>query len=119
MSSANSNYVSMESRRNELLTDVHTHTSKILEEHGIDPALADQIGCAISDHLADHWGGQIITIPKDFHYRLAKRDLEIYEQFTGHNYHELARTWKMSERGIYKVIKRVRKNGDPNQPKLF
>lgn len=109
----------MESRRNELLEDVHAQAREILEHHGISTDIADQAGCAIADHLAEHWGGQNFTIPKDYRYKMASRDLEIYEVFDGRNHSELARRYNMTVRGIYKVISRVRAKGDPNQPRLF
>ncbi|WP_211232714.1 Mor transcription activator family protein [Marinobacterium litorale] len=109
----------MEGRRHELLEDVHARAAEVAKELGIDPDLADQIGCAIADHLAQNWGGQNFTIPMDYHYRIGKRDSEIYDLFTGNNHHILAREFGMTVRGIYKVIARVRANGDPDQHDLF
>jgi len=105
--------------RHELLENIHAHARKILEEHGIESDIADQAGAAISNHLAEDWGGQVITIPKDYHYKLASRDALIYEDFDGRNHSQLARKYGMTVRGIYKVISRVRAKGDPNQPGLF
>ena len=109
----------MEIRRNELLEEVQAHTQQILVEHGIDEDLAEQAGCAICDRLADNWGGQGITFPKDHRFRLSKRDVEIYEEFNGRNHNELAKKYHVTTRAIYKIIRRVRDRGDPNQPRLF
>ena len=109
----------MEHRRHELLEGVHLNSRKLLIELGIEPELADQAGCAISEMLANEWGGQLVNIPKDHHYRLATRDLEIYEKFDGRNHDQLAREYKIGVRAIYKIISRVRAMGDPNQSSLF
>ena len=109
----------MSLRRHELLESVHDKTRRILEEHGVDASVADQAGCALADELAEDFGGQNFFFPMDSAYKVALRDIQIYEDFTGKNYTELSRRYKMSVRGIYKVIKRVRAKGDPNQPRLF
>jgi Mor family transcriptional regulator len=109
----------METRRHELLSDIHAHAAEIIQEHGIDPDIADQAGCAIANFLATNWGGQNFTFPKDHYYKVASRDMEIYDKFNGQNYHTLARQYSLSVRAIYKIIKRIRAKGDPNQPTLF
>lgn len=109
----------MEYRRCELLADVHAHVRVIATDHGVDESVADQLGCAVADHLAESWGGMNFTIPKDHSYKLSARDLEIWEQFDGRNHHTLAKRHGLTVRAIYKIIKRVRANGDPNQAGLF
>lgn len=110
----------MEQQRHELLSDVADLVAVVLEDHGVDVALAEQCGAALADRLATHWGGQLINIPKDYRFNLANRDLLIYEEFTGNNHGELARKYGMTVRGIYKIIERARKRDlDYRQPKLF
>ncbi len=109
----------MGKRRNELFESVHAHAIEVIKGYGIPEDVADQVGAAIVDNLADNWGGQNICIPKDYSYKLAARDLEIWDDFTGNNHAELARKYNMTTRSIYKIIHRIRKNGDPNQQTLF
>lgn len=110
----------MEHQRHELLSEIERYTTHVLSDHSIDPDVAVQAGAAVADYLAEQWGGQLINIPKDYHWKLAKRDVEIYEAFTGHNYAELARTYNMTQRGIYKVISRARKRDIARrQPRLI
>jgi Mor family transcriptional regulator len=110
----------MEKIRHELLSDVADHSKRVLEDHGIDENVAEQAGLAIANFLAEHWGGQLVNIPKDHVFKLAQRDIEIYDAFTGHNHSELARKFKMTTRGIYKVIARAQKRDmDFRQPRLF
>lgn len=106
-------------RRHELLEDIHSRVSELVQEFGLTEDVADQVGCAIADHLAENWGGQNFTIPMDHHFRISKRDQAIYDKFNGRNHHILAKEFNMTVRGIYKVIKRVRAKGDPNQQSLF
>lgn len=110
----------MEQQRHELLSDVADLVAVVLEDHGVEVGLAEQCGAALADRLAAHWGGQLINIPKDYRFKLAARDLLIYEEFTGNNHADLARKYDMTVRGIYKIIERARKRDlDYRQPKLF
>ncbi|QBP11662.1 DNA-binding protein [Cupriavidus metallidurans] len=95
--------------RHELLSDISAHTSQVLREHGIDSDVAEQAGDAVANQLAENWGGQQFTFPRDYFFRIAKRDLKIYEEFRGNNYAELARKHHMTARGLYKLIARVQK----------
>ncbi|WP_211224692.1 Mor transcription activator family protein [Oceanospirillum beijerinckii] len=112
--------MTMEERRHELLADTAQQTEELLKLYGIDESIADQVGCAVADHLANHWGGQLINIPKDYQYKLANRDLEIWNDFTGSNHAQLAKKYKLSTRAIYKIIKRVKeRQSAADQPGLF
>lgn len=97
----------MEHRRNELLTDVQAVAIASLTEH-VSDAAAEMIASALVDRLADHWGGQLINFPKDHHWKLSKRDLEVYNAYNGHNLGELAQRYNISERGLRKLLVRVR-----------
>lgn len=110
----------METQRHELLSDVETHGIAILLSHGIELSVAEQAAIAIADFLAEHWGGQLISFPKDYLYKLSQRDLIIYHEFTGKNYPALVRKYDMTERGIRKIIERVhRREISRRQPGLF
>ena len=98
----------MASRRNQFLADLMDVAKKHLQEHVSGPA-ADMVASSLTDHLADYWGGQLINIPKDYHWKLSQRDAEIYAAFNGHNYAELAKKHDMHERSLRKLLDRVRK----------
>lgn len=111
---------SMEELRCELLTDIATHMSQILTVYGIAQDRAEQAGAAVADFIAEHWGGQTISIPMNYRYKLVKRDLEILSKFTGNNHPALAREYGHSLKTIYLIIKRAKKyKSDHNQPSLF
>ena len=98
----------MASRRNQFLADLMDVAKKHLQEHVSAPA-ADLVASSLTDHLADYWGGQLINIPKDYHWKLSQRDAEIYAAFNGHNYAELAKKHDMHERSLRKLLDRVKK----------
>lgn len=95
-------------RRNQFLTDFMDWARSHLGHH-VSPEAADLIASDMTDRLADHWGGQLINIPKDYRWKLSRQEVEVYRQFTGENYGALALKYEMSERGMRKLIDRVRK----------
>jgi Mor family transcriptional regulator len=112
----------MEEKRNELFVDVVATTERLLQEHGVGEKAATLIANDLADHMADHWGGQNMCIPKDYRRKLVARELEIYQRFDGTNYDTLAKEYGMYDRSIRRVIARVRdrlrRNAD-GHPQLF
>lgn len=100
----------MEDRRNELLADLVDVTTRVLVDEEVSSEVAELAANAVADRLADHWGGQIISFPKDMRRRLAKLELEIFTAWSqgGISYGALALKYKMSERNIRRLIARVR-----------
>ena len=94
---------SMAVRRNEFLADLLDVAKKHLAEH-----IPDAAASSLTDHLTNVWGGQNINFPKDYHWKLSKRDQELYEAFNGHNYAELAKRYDMHERSVRRLINRIR-----------
>ncbi|RZS86035.1 Mor transcription activator family protein [Pigmentiphaga kullae] len=108
-----------EIKRHELLSDIMAHARQVLLEHGVADAVAEQVAVAIADHLAQHWRGQVITIPADYHYGIAVRDEALYRQFRG-DYGALARLAGMTESGVRKMVARVQQRLHArNQGRLF
>ncbi|GKT21712.1 Mor transcription activator family protein [Acidovorax sp. SUPP3334] len=98
----------MSERRNELLEDLVRLVSHLLLEYGLPEVAASLVAHALADHVADHWGGQLISFPKDQRRKLCLLEIEIYRQFTGGNYGELALKYGMGERGMRKLLSRVK-----------
>lgn len=114
------NHTRMSEKRHELLTDLADLAKRLFVENEIPDTTADVVANALADHLAGHWGGQNITFPKDFRWQLSKVELEIYDLFNGNNYDTLAKQYRMTERGIRKLINRTRaKLATKNQNGLF
>jgi Mor family transcriptional regulator len=113
---------SMESKRHELLQDVANQTKRLLVEHDVHETAADLIANAVADHISDVWGGQNLVIPKDYLRKLSGVQLEVYERFNGTNLDALAKEYGMTERGMRKLIARVRERLRRNardMPQLF
>ncbi|MBX9831871.1 MAG: hypothetical protein K2X78_02355 [Burkholderiaceae bacterium] len=95
-------------RRHELLSDLFVTAERWLLEQDLAPEAASVTASGLVDHIVNHWGGQVISIPKDVRYMLTMRELEIYDQHTGDNTAELARKYHMSLRGMNKLLNRIR-----------
>jgi Mor family transcriptional regulator len=106
--------------RNELLSDVESRAAAVAKEYGLSDEHAEQLGIEVANDLANHWGGSMISFPKDHPFKISKRDEEIYEKFTGNNHGELARAYNITTRAIYKIVSKMqRRYVDARQPKLF
>ncbi len=95
-------------RRHELLADLVDVVARRLKDHEISATASEIIANDLADHLAKHWGGQIISFPKDLRRELVRLELEIYGKFLGDNYDELARQYDMTVSGMRKLITRIR-----------
>ncbi|TRO42198.1 Mor transcription activator family protein [Pseudomonas sp. ALS1131] len=94
-------------RRNDLLADVADRTMQILTRYGLDDSQAQDAADNVVDDLAENWGGQYITVPKDMQYRNAKRRQAIVDGLDGSNHSELATQHGLSVNAIYKILKRA------------
>lgn len=107
--------------RHEFLTDVAEAAERTARGHGIDPAVAEQVGCAVADMLCAEYPGIRIYIAADLGYKLAPRDREIcLLRSEGKSLPWLAKEFGLSEERIRQIIKR-RDVRDPDfgQGKLF
>lgn len=95
-------------KRHELFEDVMALVEKTLVEHDVKSFHAGIAGAAVADRLADHWGGQNFTFPKDSRRKLTKRELQIFDDWSGDNWSDLARKYDMAERTVRRVIARIK-----------
>lgn len=94
-------------RRAALLSSVAECAEELARDFGLTAEIAEQMGAAVADALAEQWGGEVITIPKDFHYGLSRRDLAILEQRRkGTSPQEIAKLYGMHIRSVYRLLKR-------------
>lgn len=64
--------------------------------------------------------GQVVYIPNGYHMQTAARHEAIYHDFDGRNQKELAAKYRVSEKCIYQVVKKMRKKSiDQRQHQLF
>lgn len=99
----------MAARRHELYADMMALVQRQLTECGVGANEAALIASDLADRLADHWGGQNITFPKEYRRKLTQLEAEIYQAHHGRNLAELAQRYDISERGLRKLIDRVTK----------
>ncbi|CAH6025629.1 MULTISPECIES: Mor transcription activator family protein [Klebsiella] len=110
----------MERKRHRLLSELADFVTEMGVDFNLSPEQAEQLGRAVADFLATHFGGQNITFPRDYFFNLSIRDMQIYEKFHGNNWGELSAEFNMTERGVRKVVERVHKRVMAHrQPLLF
>jgi Mor family transcriptional regulator len=63
--------------------------------------LAARVGYETAEMVRKSYGGGQIYIPMD----RARRNAEIYREFTGDNHFELARKYRMTLNSIYKILR--------------
>lgn len=104
----------------ELLEDVAAHLAELaIKALGIPEKEAMFFAQEAAVHLADHWGGQTVYIPKNQVAKLCKRNAEIFEAFNGHNISELVTRFDLSRQAIYMVIAAERDRRSAKQGSLF
>jgi Mor family transcriptional regulator len=94
--------------RTELLADVVDQIEAELLDFEVPAIPAKLIANAVADRLAEHWGGQTLSFPRDYMWKLVQRELEIYDLFNGSNMPDIIRASGLSDRGAHKLIKRFR-----------
>ncbi|WP_325279200.1 Mor transcription activator family protein [Tahibacter sp.] len=97
----------MAERRAELLQDMVEQTKTFLSDFGVAEPVAEQAAAGLADYLAEHWGGQVISIPKDQAYKLAARDREVVEAARTMSIAGLAARFGICERAIRRLLKRA------------
>lgn len=99
----------MARRRHELLLDVEQAASGTAVDLGVDSDVARHVGAAIADMLAERWAGQQLTFPINGYYGgLSDREKAIVaRRDQGARVFELAREFRMTERGVRKLLARV------------
>lgn len=111
----------MHVRRSELLTSVAASATELARDFGLPDNVAEQVGAAVADTIAEQWGGQVLSIPKDFHFKLSQRDREILEhRRQGATAQEIARQYNMHVRSVRRLLRRAELRGrDDRQQQLF
>lgn len=97
-----------ENRRHDLIQCVIDHACHALQKHGVEAIPAVQIATAVADQIVDAFSGQTITFPAEYARKSRIRDAQLYAEFDGENYAELAARYRMHERSVRRVIARHR-----------
>lgn len=96
-------------KRHELLEDVMALVARLLREHEVGPMGADLIASAVADRLADHFGGQNISFPKDSRRKLTQREMQIFADWQRNDsWSVMSRRYGIHERTVRRIIERIR-----------
>lgn len=110
----------MAARRNKFFDEVAGAVAACALDLGVAKHVADQLGAAAADALAVDWKGQLITVPMDHYYKLAKRDLQVVaDRHAGDSVALLAKRYNMSQRGIYRLLERAETRARDRQVAMF
>lgn len=110
----------MVKRRAALYEEIQGVVVASLTDEGVADDIAEIVAVGVVNALAEHWGGCLISFPKDFAYEISIRDEQIFQEFNGSNHRELAQKHGVTERTIYSIVKRCQREFiDRQQPPLF
>ena len=98
-----------EKRGVQALLDVAQVVTDALVADGLEAGRARELGLLAAEKLRDVYGGDQVYIPRGLALLLSKRDLEIYQKFNGSNHFALAKEHGLTERQVYNIIERVRR----------
>ncbi|ERL56175.1 Mor transcription activator family protein [Psychrobacter aquaticus] len=102
------------------LQDMVGHGADVIASYtDIPTEAAEQIAFHLAERMTIHWGGSMLYVPKNSPLKLHKRDLEIWQAFTGNNQHQLAQKYNLSIITIYQIIAKIRKSLPDKQKDLF
>jgi len=103
-----------------MLRDLGEMLDRELRGIGIEPARATAIAETLAEHTRDMYGGQINYWAKGERYENAVRRQQMWADFNGTNYDDLARKFGMSMQQAYKEIAKARReNSARTQRGLF
>ena len=107
----------------ELLIDMVDQVTDVLSTTGrLAPEDAEALAVAITNKMANNWGGQFVYFPKGIWnggdltcFQLEERDIKIYEEYNGTNRAEVCLKYNISHRRLYQVISAVRQSRRNNR----
>lgn len=81
--------------------------------------LAETIGLDAYRKLVENYGGSHVYICKSETVLRELRNIEIYNEFNGFNYRELAKKYNLSEKTVREIVSVIRNIPVDGQMKLF
>ncbi|WP_091571121.1 Mor transcription activator family protein [Oryzisolibacter propanilivorax] len=94
-------------RRHELYSELMDVMARQLAEVGMASEAAQLVAASMVDFLSGYCAGQVISFPKDERYQLTRKELEAWDMYTGDNVDQIARHFKMTPRGMRKLLRRI------------
>lgn len=110
----------MAARRNRFFDEIAGAVAAAAKDFGQPKDVAEQLGAAVADALATDWKGQLITVPMDHYYKLAKRDLQVLaDRHAGDSVAALAKRYGLCQRAVYRLLERAETRARDRQVALF
>lgn len=102
----------------ELLVDLMDKAADLMKaKGGLSQEKAEELAIALSDSMAESWGGSMIYFPKGTWngnalrcFQLADRDWQIYREYNGKNHQELCARHAISSQRLYQIIAACRRH---------
>ncbi|TCS38488.1 Mor family transcriptional regulator [Paucimonas lemoignei] len=94
----------------EVLADIAREIHSRLMDHPLlklEHPIAAEVALGVAEHVRKNIGGVATYIPRGLGYELSVRDRQMFEEFTGDNYHQLARKYELTEMRVRQVIAHV------------
>ncbi|OFJ46404.1 hypothetical protein BA896_021870 [Janthinobacterium lividum] len=91
----------------EVLADIaRTIHERLMEDPRIKLAhpIAAEVAMSVAEHVRKNIGGVATYIPRGMSYELTMRDREMWADFKGDNYNELARKYDITEMRARQII---------------
>lgn len=96
------------SRQHEFSQALYDIIYHALLGQGVDKTQATTIAEESTDTVLDEFGGENLYIPKNISGKAARRNRQIYDEFTGDNHEVLAKKYGVTLQRIYAIIKEQR-----------
>ena len=94
-------------KRHELYAELHDVMERRMVELDIHLSQAQLVAAFLVDFLSSYLAGQVVTFPKDEHYQLTLKELQAWDMYDGDNLDQVARHFKMTPRGMRKLLRRI------------
>jgi Mor family transcriptional regulator len=121
-----SSYIRYSSKGPELLIDMVDQVAEVLAvSGGLPAATATTLAVAITNKMAEAWGGQFVYFPKGTWnggsltcFELEERDWKIYQEYDGTNRKAVCAKYAISPSRLHQIIISVRlaRRGGPSSP---
>lgn len=101
------NHLFLDDSYPEVLADIaRTIHERLMEDPRIKLAhpIAAEVAMSVAEHVRKNIGGVATYIPRGINYELTLRDREIWAEFNGDNYHELARKHDVTEMRVRQIV---------------
>lgn len=98
------------SKAPELLRELLAKTAAVLREKGgLAEDIANELAGAVVDMVRTDLGGQLVYFPKGTMMDVHARDIEMWNEFNGHNHEDLARKYELAVPVVYDRLKKIKR----------